>query len=197
MQSAIAWCPARQETPFFYLLTIERTIPERIASIPSSEPGRAIMFHKRNATAVILAAILALPALADDLGQWANLRELRRGQRIGVVQSDLKRVEGRFEAFTESAISLSADHLIAVSKKNVARVYRRPRASRGIRALIGCAIGAVSGIVLTGTLGDRFRNEGQDVPAGLWIAGGAGIGAGIGAATGGGYRTVYQRSTRP
>jgi hypothetical protein len=84
-----------------------------------------------------------------------------------------------------------------VSKENVVRVYRRPRATRGIRALIGGAIGAIAGIVLTGTVGERFRNEGLDVPAGAWIAGGAAISAGIGALTGGGYETIYQRSTRP
>jgi hypothetical protein len=152
-------------------------------------------------TAIVLATALALPAFAGDAGQWTNLSELRHGQRIGVVQADLKRVEGRFEAFTEAAISLRPNHEnvqeIVVSKENVVRVYRRPRATRGIRALIGGAIGAIAGIVLTGTVGERFRNEGLDVPAGAWIAGGAAISAGIGALTGGGYETIYQRSTRP
>ncbi len=153
--------------------------------------------RKRNATAMILAAVLIVPALAGDAGQWTNLRELRPGQRIGIVQSDLKRVEGRSEAFTDSGISVRVDREIVVTKENVVRVYRRPRAGRGIRALIGAAIGAIAGIVLTATVGDRFRNEGRDAPAGLWIGGGAGLGAGIGALTGGGYKTIYQRATHP
>jgi hypothetical protein len=89
------------------------------------------MIRKRNASAMIMAAVLTFPALADSLGQWANLRELRQGQRIGVVQSDLKRAEGRFEGFTEPVISLRADREIATAKENVVRVYRRPRTGRG------------------------------------------------------------------
>ena len=59
-----------------------------------------------------------------------------------------------------------------------------------MRALIGSAIGVLAGAILTGTVGNRFRNEGQEVPAGLWIAGGAGIGAAVGALAGGGYKTI-------
>jgi hypothetical protein len=157
----------------------------------------AIALRKRNLTALILAAVFASPTFAGGYTQWDNLRELRRGQRIGVVQSDLTLVEGRFEAFSGSAISLRADREILVEKDKVIRVYRRPRGSRGLRALIGGAIGIAAGIVLTATVGDRYRNEGQDIPAGLWVAGGAGIGAAVGALTGGGYKTVYQRSPVP
>jgi len=155
------------------------------------------MIQRRTAAALILAAAITFPALAADPAQWANLGELRRGQRIGVVQTDQKRIEGRFEAFTDSAISLRADGEIVVAKEKVVRVYRRPRANRGVRALIGGAIGAAAGILLTNTVGDRFRNEGQDVPVGLWVGGGAGIGAGIGALTGGGYKTIYQQPVHP
>jgi hypothetical protein len=155
------------------------------------------IIRKHKLTAMILAAAFPITALAGDHAQWDNLRELRRGQRIGVVQSDLTRVEGRFEAFTGSAVSLRADREIVVAKENVLRVYRRPRVTRGIRAVIGCAIGIVAGIVLTGTVGDRYRNEGLDVPAGWWVAGGAGVGAAVGALTGGGYKTIYQRSAAP
>jgi hypothetical protein len=77
------------------------------------------------------------------------------------------------------------------------RVYRRSRLSRGIRVLIGGAIRAVAGIVLTQTIGQYRRNEGHDSPAGAWIAGGAGTGAAVGALTGGGYKTIYQRSAAP
>jgi len=157
----------------------------------------AAIIRKHKLTAILIAAAFPFTALAADLAQWDNLRELRRGQRIGVVQSDLSRVEGSFEAFTDSVISLRADREIVVTKDKVVRVYRRPRIARGIRAAIGGAIGIVAGVVLTGTVGERYRNEGLDVPAGWWVAGGAGVGAAVGALTGGGYKTLYQRSAVP
>lgn len=146
--------------------------------------------------AAIAALLLTFPAMAADLSQWANLREPRPGDRIGVVQTDQKRLEGRFEGFTDSAIVVRADGSVETPRDRVVRVYRRPRTKRSLRAVIGGAIGAAAGGVLTGTAGERFRNEGQDVPAGAWIGGGVAVGAGIGAATGGGYRTIYQQSGR-
>ena len=62
----------------------------------------------------------------------------------------------------------------------VIRVYRKPRAKWAIRAVVGAGIGAVVGVILTSTAGERSRNEGQDVPSRTCIVGGAGIGAGIG-----------------
>jgi hypothetical protein len=157
----------------------------------------AIIVRKRKLTAMFLADAFPFAALAADQAQWDDLRELRRGQRIGVVQSDLSNVEGRFEAFSDSTISLRADRDITLPKENVVRVYRRPRVGRGIRAIIGGAIGIIAGIILTETVGGRYRNEGEDVPAGLWIAGEAGVGAAVGALSGGGYTTIYQRSAAP
>jgi hypothetical protein len=157
----------------------------------------ALTIRKRKLTVMFFAAALPFAAFAADHARWENLRELRRDQRIGVVQSDLRNVEGRFEAFSDSTISLRADMDITLPKENILRVFRRPRVTRGIRALIGSAIGAVGGAILTATVGDRFRNEGQDVPAGHWTAGGAGIGAAVGALTGRGYNTIYQRSAAP
>jgi hypothetical protein len=145
-------------------------------------------------TVAILAIAVALPALSQDRNSWNNLNTLQRGARVGVVQTNGASLNGRFESFTDSAIVVRAGREITVPKETVVRVFRRPRIGRAVRAAIGGAIGVVAGAILTGTVGDRFRNEGQDVPAGAWICGGAAIGAGIGALAGGGNHTVYQRA---
>jgi hypothetical protein len=143
--------------------------------------------------ALMLAGALAGPVLAADNSAWTNLSALKPGTRIGIIQADMKRVEGHFEGFTESGISLRTDREVTLRKEEVVRVYRRPRASRPIRAAVGAAIGAAGGVILSNTVGTRFRNEGQDVSDAAYIGGGVGIGAAIGAVSGGGYRTVYQR----
>ena len=148
-------------------------------------------------TAMLLAAIAAVPAFAGDDTEWNNLRTLKSGVRIGIVQPDGKRTEGVFASFSDSSISLLAGQAITVPKDRVIRVYRRPRISRGLRAVLGAGIGGGLGALLNGTIGQYLRNEAHGVDAGVWIGAGAGIGAGIGAASGGGERTVYRRSTHP
>ena len=155
------------------------------------------MFSKRRLATAILTGVLTLPAFGGDSKLWSNLGVLEQGERIGVIQSDHKRIEGWFEGFSESTISLRTIQSLTLPKDNVVRVYRRPRTNRTLRALIGGGIGVLAGVLLTRTVGDRFRNEGQEVPAVAWITGAAAIGAGIGALTGGGYQTVYQRIRQP
>jgi len=144
-------------------------------------------------TAPVLLIAFAWPGLAADTSQWTNVQGLRAGDRIGIIQSDQKRIDGRFQSGTETGITLDADREITVPKENVVRVYRRARVSRPMRALIGGAIGLAGGAIVNATAGERFRNEGGDITAGA-LLGGSGIGAGIGAVTGGGYQTVYQRA---
>ena len=129
---------------------------------------------------------------ADD-SEWTVVESLRPGDRIGIIQSNQKRVEGEFRNATETGVTIQADRDITVGKDDVVRIYRRPHVSRSMRALIGAAVGLASGAVVNATAGERFRNEGGDITAGA-LLGGAGIGAGIGAVTGGGYHTVYRKT---
>ena len=128
----------------------------------------------RHTAAILLLCITAPASFGQDVSQWQNLGRLKPGQSIGVIQSDLKRVEGRFENVTESGITLRANEVVTVPQEKVIRVYRKPRVKRVFRAAVGTGIVAVVGAILTSTAGERFRNEGQDVPSGTWSVGGAG-----------------------
>jgi hypothetical protein len=143
--------------------------------------------------ALMLALLSAGAGRAEDAGQWSNLQGLRKGDRIGVIQTNQRRVEGRFESATDSRITLRADREISLEKGEVARVYRPARHGRVFGAVLGGAIGVAAGGVLDGTVGQRFRNESDGPAKGLLTAAGAGVGAGIGAAVTGWYRTIYQR----
>ena len=142
-------------------------------------------------TLVILLA--CLPAFAADTAQWANLRELKKGERIGIVQADMKRIEGRFDSASDATLTIVSDQAVTLSKDQVVRVYRRPRLNRIARTLLGAGIGAAGGGVVDGTFGAYLRNESHGPDPGAITGLSAAAGAGIGAATGGGYRTVYQR----
>ena len=149
---------------------------------------RMLKIHKCFAVCAFLA-----PVFAMDPSQWTNVQTLSPGDRVGVVQMNRKRIEGRFQGSTDSAITIQADHEVSIPKTEVVRVYKRGRMTRTTRAAIGAAAGVAAGAILSATAGDRFRNEGQDPQTAAWIAGGAGIGAAVGALTGSGYREIYRR----
>jgi uncharacterized protein YcfJ len=147
---------------------------------------------------VKIAGLLLLAAaqagLAQDTSQWSGVQSLRKGDRIGVIQANQKRVEGQFESATDARITLRADREITLEKAEVVRVYRPARRGRVFGAVLGGAIGVAAGGVTDATLGQYFRNETGGTAKGLITALGGVAGAGIGAAVTGGYRTVYRRA---
>jgi hypothetical protein len=140
---------------------------------------------------------LLLPAaqagFAQDTSQWSSVQSLRKGDRVGVIQANQKRVEGRFESATDARLTLRADQELTLEKADVVRVYRPARHSRMFGTALGLGIGLAAGGVTDATVGAYTRNEGTGTAKGLITAVGAAAGAGIGAAVTGWYRTVYQR----
>src|SRR5664279_4187797 len=117
-----------------------------------------------------IAGLLLLAAhagFAQDTSQWSSVQSLRKGDRVGVIQANRKRVEGRFESATEARITLLADQQITLEKAEIVRVYRPAKHGRVFGAVIGGAIGVAAGAVADGTVGVRFRNEGDSPAKGL------------------------------
>lgn len=148
---------------------------------------------KSRIVAMLLAAVVAVPAFAAENQDWGQLNSLKQGQRIGVVQKDGKKVEGTFAGLTDADIAITAGQVVKVPKDNVVRVYRRPRLTRVWHVAIGAGAGVVLGAVLNGTVGQYLRNESHDTAPAVWIGAGAALGAGLGAASGGGDQTLYRR----
>ena len=127
-------------------------------------------------------------AFAADTNQWSNLQTLHAGDRVGIIQSNQKRVEGRFTHVGDSEITIGAGGEITLPQNQVVRVYKRPRLTRSKWVLVGAGLGLIGGAIINATVGERFRNEGGDITAGAMLGG-----AGIAALSGGADKTIYRR----
>lgn len=146
----------------------------------------------------MLMAIFSVSLQAQQQGKqsWDNLNRLQAGQKIQVVQMDMKSLEGRFLGFTDEMISLRVKKdEIAVPREEVVRVSLRGKGKRGLSALVGAGLGAALGAIIgrAGVSGPTQAGETELVTWGGAIIG-AGAGAGVGAAVPfiGGYETIYR-----
>ncbi len=157
--------------------------------------NKVMLNKKRMAALLVLAGtFVALPAMAADSSQWTSLESLRPGDRVGVIQANQKRIEGRFQSVSNSQITLDTGGSVSIAKADVVRVYRRGL-SRRKKILIGAAAGLAAGAIIAAGLAQGSNHEGFFSYGGstaLSVAGGAGAGAGIGALTGSGYKTIYR-----
>ncbi len=141
----------------------------------------------------------AIPTIWAEDSEWKNVESLHQGDRVGVVQFDQKRVEGRFRSANDAGITIDVDGDRTIPKDSVARVYRRPGLTRSKRVLIGTAIGLAAGGAIAAGIGTNSNNEGffgNGAAAGAAVAGGGGIGAAVGSLSGGGYKTIYRSLQR-
>ncbi len=148
---------------------------------------------------VLVMLLLPLLASAQDARQsWDNLKRLQVGQKIEVVNMDLKSVKGTFVSYAEDGISLQTDKgALTIQRGTVMRVSLREHSKRARNALIGAAIGAGIGVGLglaAANTGVHESGEEYDVMA-VFTPIGAGAGAGIGAAMPS-YETIYRAPKR-
>jgi hypothetical protein len=132
---------------------------------------------------VLLAFVPALGFAQVAEHSWENLQQLRVGQRIRVVERNVKTHNGTFLSYSEDAISLRVGNdNIGIQRENVVRVSDREQSKRGRNAVIGAVAGAALGAAVgwsaggnSGRVGDRGK-----ITAGTAIGLGV-VGAAIGA----------------
>ena len=144
---------------------------------------------------LMVTIIFSVSLRAQKPGQdsWDNLNRLQAGQKIEVVQMDMKSLKGRFLGFTDEMISLRVKKdEVAVHREEVVRVSLRQKPKRLRNILIGAGVGA--GAVMGIGLGVVAAMGGSDDPGVVMnpaMALGAGLGGALGAATPS-YETIYR-----
>jgi hypothetical protein len=154
---------------------------------------------RRSAFLALLFSITAMTGIATGQGSdWDNLKQLRIGQRIQVVDMKLKSVDGEFSGLSEDSLSIhQGKKELTFSRPDVLRVGLRG-GGRLKNSLIGLTIGALSGFV-AGSVMDHLDDVDSSDPGSnngklSGAAAGLGIGAGVGAAFPG-YHTIYRSNT--
>jgi hypothetical protein len=151
----------------------------------------------------IVALLLGVPLVSRAQtahNSWAALNALHVGQKIEVVETNLKKHSGAFSTVTDEAIQLregGAD--VAIDRENVMRVTLLEKSHRLRNALIFGAVGAGAGAGI-GEAATRCSSSSGGLNLcglgrGAAVAGGAVIGLGAGAGIGAAipsHPTIYR-----
>ncbi len=137
-----------------------------------------------------LVFLVTASAVAQD-SSWQNLKQIKPGTKVKVVESNLKTLEGKFVGFSETDLTIAISKREEVIPKE--QVYRVTSTGRGRNALIGAIVGGAAGIAIGAAIMEREKGYGGAV-AGTGVGFGA-IGAGIGAAIP--HTTTYYRAEKP
>jgi len=86
---------------------------------------------KASGTLFLLLLVAAFGLAQSPQDNWDNLKQLRQGQRIEVVDSSMKTLKRAFVSVSDEAISLVAGkHEESVARANVVRVSVRDTSHR-------------------------------------------------------------------
>ncbi len=96
-----------------------------------------------------LVVVLGLPAALcaqKQQGAWSDLRGLRVGQGIVVIESSMKQHDGEFISVSDDVLTLQEKGSdVAVKRETVVRVSTTSGARRGEHAVIGLVVGGLAG----------------------------------------------------
>jgi uncharacterized membrane protein len=141
---------------------------------------------------------LGLPAALwaqKQQGSWSDLRGLKVGQGIEVIESSMKRHGGEFVNVSDEVLTLQEKGSdVSVKREDIVRVSTASGARRGEHAVIGLVVGAAVGAAIgaaagssTGFLGGSSRGITALVGLAIGAPSGAIVGAVIPAHT-----TIYR-----
>ena len=122
-----------------------------------------------------LVVVLGLPSelcAQKQQGSWSDLRGLKVGQGIVVIESNMKHHDGEFISITDEVLTLQEKGSdVSVKREDVVRVSTASGARRGEHTVIGLVVGGLTGAGIGAIVGSRSKS---------WIGTTEGIGALVG-----------------
>ncbi|MGH9710149.1 MAG: hypothetical protein ACRD37_06355, partial [Candidatus Acidiferrales bacterium] len=101
---------------------------------------------------LLVICALAMPCVSSAQSKqssWENLSTLRAGQKIEIVETNLKKDTGTFAAVSDDGIRLNeATGEQTIPRASVMRVTLRENRHRGRNTLIGALVGAGAGAAI-------------------------------------------------
>jgi len=128
---------------------------------------------------MVLVFVLVLPAALcaqKQQGSWSDLRGLRVGQGIVVIEANMKSHGVQFVSVSDDVLTLQEKGSdVSVKREDVVRVSTASGARRGKHAVIGLVVGGLAGAGIGAAAGSRSKD---------WIGVSEGVGALVGIAIG-------------
>jgi hypothetical protein len=152
------------------------SFPGTLRSRPRGSNRRRFVTSR---TCLILMLFLELPAALGaqkQQGSWSDLRGLKVGQGIEVIESSMKHHGGEFVNVSDEVLTLQEKGSdVSVKRENVVRVSTASGARRGEHAVIGLVVGAAGGAGIGAAAGSGSKG---------WVGLSEGVGALVGIAIG-------------
>jgi hypothetical protein len=147
---------------------------------------------------LVFVLVLGLPAALcaqKQQGSWSDLRGLKVGQGIEVIEASMKRHGGQFVSVSDDVLTLQEKGSdVSVKREDIVRVSTASGARRGEHAVIGLVVGGLVGAAIgaasgssTGFLGGSSRGLTALVGIAIGAPSGAAVGATIPA-----HATIYR-----
>jgi hypothetical protein len=152
-------------------------------------------------TCLVLVLFLGLPVALcaqKQQGSWSDLNGLKAGQRIEVIESNMKPHAGEFITVTDELLTLQEGGSdVSIKREDVVRVSRSSAPRRGEHALIGLVVGGAIGAGIGAAAGSSGSKTGwfnfntRGIAALVGVVIGAPSGALVGAAIPA-HATIYR-----